>query len=109
MTISSRTPEGWPCRCPICEQVARLEISLTGDACCLSCGHLLWWFRDRLSQPQLDWETPYSEALGPDSLDQVETVMALEEKFNVHISEADAEQIRTLRDAIRFIQQHRKS
>jgi DNA-directed RNA polymerase subunit RPC12/RpoP len=44
MTISSRTPEGDPNKCPICGHRVRLEPSIdTRDAPCPSCGHLLWF------------------------------------------------------------------
>jgi acyl carrier protein len=44
VTISSRTPEGDPSRCPICGHRVRLEPSIdTRDAPCPSCGHLLWF------------------------------------------------------------------
>src|SRR5881394_1259944 len=43
MTISSRTPEGDSCRCPICGHRSRVEPSIeTRDASCPRCGHLLW-------------------------------------------------------------------
>jgi hypothetical protein len=45
-TISSRTPEGDPNRCPICGHHVRLEPSIeTRDAPCPNCGHLLWFKR----------------------------------------------------------------
>jgi hypothetical protein len=43
MVVSSRTPEGEPNRCPICGNKCCVEPSLTGDAPCPSCGHLLWF------------------------------------------------------------------
>lgn len=44
MSISSRTPEGDPNRCPVCGQVVRLEPSWPpGDAPCPACGSLLWF------------------------------------------------------------------
>jgi len=42
--------------------------------------------------------------LGADSLDQVELIMAMEEEFNVSISDEDAEKIATVQDAIDYIQ-----
>jgi hypothetical protein len=40
---SSRTPEGWPSRCPLCREVNKINFSdPAGDATCPSCGHLLW-------------------------------------------------------------------
>ena len=44
MVVSSRTPEGWPNRCPICGNDLRIEPSLrTLDTPCPHCGHLLWF------------------------------------------------------------------
>src|SRR4051812_35845432 len=43
-TISSRTPEGTPDRCPLCGAAVRVEPSvIAGDAPCPSCGTLLWF------------------------------------------------------------------
>jgi anti-sigma B factor antagonist len=43
MSISSRTPEGLPSRCPICGAVPNLELSEpAGDAPCPNCGCLVW-------------------------------------------------------------------
>jgi hypothetical protein len=44
MIPSSRTPEGQPCRCPVCHREVRIEPSFpTGDAPCPHCGQLLWF------------------------------------------------------------------
>src|SRR5437867_6718482 len=44
MTISSRTPEGDPNRCPLCGHDLRLEPSWpTSDAPCPHCGNLVWF------------------------------------------------------------------
>jgi len=43
-------------------------------------------------------EASFIEDLGADSLDIVELVMALEEEFNIEISDEDAEKIRTVKD-----------
>jgi acyl carrier protein len=50
----------------------------------------------------------FSEAIGADSLDIVELVMELEEEFGVTIPDEEAERIKTVADAIRFIEQHRQ-
>jgi acyl carrier protein len=50
----------------------------------------------------------FVDDLGADSLDQVELVMALEEAFNVEIPDEDAEKIRTVQDAIDYIEKHGK-
>ncbi|KAJ4899530.1 hypothetical protein Rs2_13498 [Raphanus sativus] len=43
-------------------------------------------------------------ALGADSLDTVEIVMALEEKFNISVEEADAQNISTIQEAADLIE-----
>ena len=45
----------------------------------------------------------FIEDLGADSLDTVELVMALEEEFDVEISDEDAEKIYRVQDAIDYI------
>jgi acyl carrier protein len=50
----------------------------------------------------------FVDDLGADSLDQVELVMALEEAFDVEIPDEDAEKIRTVQDAIDYIDKKAK-
>ncbi|MDR1977005.1 MAG: acyl carrier protein [Campylobacteraceae bacterium] len=52
-------------------------------------------------------ESKFVEDLGADSLDVVELVMALEEKFDIEIPDTDAEKIVTVGDAIKYIQDHK--
>ncbi|MDR1007137.1 MAG: acyl carrier protein [Campylobacteraceae bacterium] len=52
-------------------------------------------------------ESKFVEDLGADSLDVVELVMALEEKFDLEIPDTDAEKIVTVGDAIKYIQDHK--
>ena len=49
-------------------------------------------------------DSKFIEDLGADSLDVVELVMALEEKFDIEISDEDAEKILTVSDAIKYIE-----
>jgi acyl carrier protein len=53
-------------------------------------------------------EAKFIDDLGADSLDTVELVMALEEEFGIEIPDEDAEKIATVRDAINYIQEHKK-
>ncbi len=46
----------------------------------------------------------FVDDLGADSLDTVELVMALEEKFSLAIPDEDAEKIITVKDAIDYIE-----
>ena len=48
-------------------------------------------------------EASFKNDLGADSLDQVELVMALEEKFNIEISDEDAENIKTVQDTLKYV------
>ena len=45
----------------------------------------------------------FVEDLGADSLDTVELVMALEEKFDAEITDEEAENIITVSDAVKYI------
>ena len=54
-------------------------------------------------------EAKFIDDLGADSLDTVELVMALEEEFGIEIPDEDAEKIATVRDAITYIQEHKKA
>ena len=45
----------------------------------------------------------FMDDLGADSLDTVELVMALEEEFDVEISDEDAEKIQKVQDAVDYI------
>ena len=51
----------------------------------------------------------FVDDLGADSLDTVELVMAFEEAFEIEIPDEDAEKIRTVQDAISYIDQHAKA
>ena len=46
--------------------------------------------------------------LGADSLDTVELVMALEEKFDIEIPDDEAEKIQTVGQAIHYVKAHKK-
>ena len=54
-------------------------------------------------------EASFVEDLGADSLDTVELVMAFEEEFGIDIPDEDAEQMRTVGDAIKDLNEHAES
>lgn len=56
-----------------------------------------------VDEDQVTEEASFMDDLGADSLDTVELVMALEEEFDVEISDEDAEKIQTVKDAIEYI------
>lgn len=49
-------------------------------------------------------ETSFIEDLGADSLDTIELVMALEEKFNIEIPDEDAEEMHAVADVVKYIE-----
>ena len=61
-----------------------------------------------VSEEEVTATASFVDDLGADSLDTVELVMALEEEFNIEISDEDAEKIRTVGDAIKYIGEHSK-
>ncbi|WP_201352474.1 acyl carrier protein [Hydrogenimonas urashimensis] len=52
-------------------------------------------------------ESKFVEDLGADSLDVVELVMALEEKFGIEIPDDQAEKIQTVGDAVKYIEENK--
>ena len=46
--------------------------------------------------------------MGLDSLDTVEVVMAIEEEFSIEIPDKDADEIRTVGDAIKYISESKE-
>jgi acyl carrier protein len=56
-----------------------------------------------ISIDEINNESSFIDDLGADSLDTVELVMALEEEFDVEISDEQAENISTVQSAIDYI------
>jgi acyl carrier protein len=132
--VSSRTPEGEPNLCPVCDALICIEPSgSSGDAPCPSCGVLLWFLRTsdgihlyevnrivsirervatvlsrllRTSKEELSRFTASLEGAGADSLDIVEVVMELEEEFDFTIPDAEAARIRTIGDLVDWLIRH---
>lgn len=59
-----------------------------------------------VDEAQVANESSFMDDLGADSLDTVELVMALEEEFDIEISDENAEKIQTVQDAIDYITEH---
>lgn len=119
MTVPSRTPEGFPSHCPLCGADVAIEFSEpAGDACCPSCGCLLWaagQIKEALVKRQAELVrtipgevTPDTRIrdLGFDSLELVELVMVLEEEIDINLPDDAADtfyQIQTMGELIRWL------
>ena len=61
-----------------------------------------------VAEDEIKITSSFIEDLGADSLDIVELVMAMEEEFEVEIPDEEAENIKTVQDAINYINTHKK-
>ena len=56
-----------------------------------------------VEREKLTPEASFMEDLGADSLDTVELVMAFEKEFDIDIPDEDAEKLRTVGDALKYL------
>ncbi|MFO0863193.1 MAG: acyl carrier protein [Gemmataceae bacterium] len=61
-----------------------------------------------VNKDQVTRTTSFQEDIGADSLDIVELVMELEEEFEITIPDEEAEKIKTVGEAIDFIEREQK-
>ena len=57
-----------------------------------------------VSEDKVNSQASFVEDLGADSLDQVELIMAFEDAFDVEIPDEDAEKMKTVKDAMEYLQ-----
>jgi acyl carrier protein len=123
MRTSSRTPEGVPGNCPVCDAVLCLEpVAAVGGAPCPYCdrplwfvhfaGHMLFYPEEAVSEVRRQRFAAAFMQVGQkqgldlrmqdelDSLDLIDIFRELERAMGVHISEKTARQIRNVRDLI---------
>jgi acyl carrier protein len=55
---------------------------------------------------QVTEDAKFIEDLGADSLATIELVMALEEEFGIEIPDEDADKIKTVKDAVEYLDKH---
>lgn len=60
-----------------------------------------------VKESDLTNDKSFIDDLGADSLDTVELVMALEDKFELEISDEDAEKINTVQSVIDYVLRHK--
>jgi acyl carrier protein len=123
MKTPTRTPEGVPGNCPLCDAVICLEPSgPVGDAPCPYCGHLLWFVqlagqvqyysaedvpatrRQKIYDVIANWardnEVDLNAVHELDSFDLAQLFLELESELCITITEKDARELRTLGDVI---------
>jgi acyl carrier protein len=63
---------------------------------------------EQLAKPEdsISESSHFVDDLGADSLDLVEIIMAIEEAFGLEIPEGEQEKIKTVGDAIAYIEKH---
>ena len=58
-----------------------------------------------IPEEQITMESSFEEDLEADSLDIVEMLMLLEDKFNIQIPEEAAEELKTVGDAVKYVEE----
>jgi acyl carrier protein len=61
-----------------------------------------------VGEEEIKATSSFIDDLGADSLDIVELVMAMEEEFEVEIPDEEAENIKTVQDAVNYVTTHKK-
>ena len=57
-----------------------------------------------VSEDKVSPQASFVDDLGADSLDQVELIMAFEDAFDVEIPDEDAEKLKSVKDAMEYLQ-----
>jgi acyl carrier protein len=56
-----------------------------------------------IDEDDIDMDTSFKDDLNADSLDLVELVMAIEDEFDLQVADEDVENIKTVGDAVNYI------
>ena len=59
-----------------------------------------------VDEDKVSMDAEFIGDLNADSLDLVEVIMAMEQEFDTEIKDEDAENIRSVSDAVKFIEEH---
>ena len=59
-----------------------------------------------VNEAEVTGSASFVDDLGADSLDQIELVMAFEEEFKINIPDEEAENIKTVQNAIDYVTAH---
>jgi len=63
----------------------------------------------KVDASQIKPNSSFVDDLGADSLDTVELIMDFDQKFNIEIPDEDAEKIRTVGDAVNYLEEKTKT
>lgn len=61
--------------------------------------------RLNVAPEEVHLDAHFANDLGADSLDQVELVMELEKKFNIHIESDEAAKLQTVKSVVEYLEQ----
>lgn len=61
-----------------------------------------------VDEADVSMDSTFIDDLGADSLDIVELIMAFEEEFNIEIPDEAAEKIKTVKDAVEYIEKEKQ-
>ncbi|MCA9028611.1 MAG: hypothetical protein KDA86_25615 [Planctomycetaceae bacterium] len=108
-SVSTRTPEGEPRRCEICGALSYLEVSSAGDTLCPRCGVITWelcaLFNDAIHVPVTELSLDLLDQVARHSLDLVELVMAIEDKWRDELGDREVTEAETIRQLVRWIRE----
>ena len=62
-----------------------------------------------VKESEISMEAHFADDLGADSLDIVEMIMAVEEEFNIQVSDDEAEGLERVSDVVKFIEEHKEN
>ena len=116
MTATPDKPDNGRCACCVCDAVVVCETDeLAAEPLCGGCGPIFASSRDYIAEKEaidperIAVQTALQADLQFDSLDMVEMSMQLEEQFEIEVSDAAADSIVTVADAVRCVRQFRES
>ena len=61
----------------------------------------------QVEESEITMDTNLMKDLSADSLDAVEIIMAIEDEFGIEIPDEDAENIQTVQDLVKFVEENK--